>query len=268
MVEKNFVSTIEQFANILHTLAHEVSVTRECSTRTTSTLLPNDLLTACSSGEAFVELEARFGMKRNGRFVPGLGARETYRGFLWKLREADCWSRGGEIPDLMYDFTTETLNEVPTRTRWRLTGANLQPVLTHEQKHHICNFDFPVVEDVVCRLSLCIEMTKHPQLEPDQLTFTQALAVRCKERSRFEFESEPGLSWAYEISRVWQGSTRSKCARDRHTEENTSYEFEIECQNVLRFVERRTAKGVLESLLMKVRDFVPLLAPTQNQPLQ
>lgn len=215
-----------------------------------------------------VEFESRFGTIGENGFTAGVSKSFMQRA-LTMMNDYKEWkqiTKWKETQDFYYELppSPEDLHERKKLVRTSVEFADNKKHLTHIYKvcHMKQDMKFSASashpQDPVydLRTALNLEYTVPENEIPDCVNPTR---VVIKSRSTFVYVSNAmwPFEWHFDFTRKWVGSTRAE-AEKAQSENNTIYEIELECVNLMDFIKSKTTDlyYVITSMMLKMKDFM------------
>lgn len=289
----------KEFQYILHQLKLMVDSLLS-STQKVQTLLDND----DSIEKYHLELEARFGILNNevtdnssGVFISSV-KKEFFEHVLINLSSFEEWSSINDWKEYQdFFYTLPDNKKIRTTVSYIKNNQNnnhmirTQHIIKNVLSKKTLLLNQNVSESNLCvRLSAAIEYQISEKILPDFITTD---LVRIKKRKSFLY-TPAGMNepmWQFDLTISWTGKSKMECEIKQRTE-NPNYEIECECLSIKHYQNQKLilhqnkinnsnlyysqilpnhSEYVIQSLLMKMFDFIIMLNPNEykmNQLLQ
>ena len=240
-----------------------------------------------SSGS--LELEARLGKIHAGRFEPNVG-HASFCSILQLLESYPRWARVShwqETQDVFYtvelpaEYVTEGSGGARTQIRTSVgVDAEGDIEIVHHSKQKLRHVDMEMrlmdagscsleisrdtkLEGFDVRVSASLERLIPPELLP--IAVAPDL-VRIKQRKRF-FLASLGVdneAFTFDLTIVYAGKTKSEAEQRQSTQEEPSFEVEVECLQPREYLRSSGGEDIMLalSLILKCHDFSSALNAT------
>lgn len=206
----------------------------------------SELVKSVAPERGQVELEARLGHMRGGRFISGTST-DLFNTALTVVKGFDDVENMADVVVTEHHDTFFRYKGVRYRTRTQFDSENMKMSSKTIQKQRIEHVTFHMADLGVC---LKVQVSIEWNAPHDIPFFVTQESMRIVQR-----HSRVVGHWTYDMALVWQGQTRQHAERLRF-EEAPHYEVEVELSQPMEYMQSRSAEHVGRALLMRASDIV------------
>lgn len=222
-----------------------------------------DAIAHCASGgvDVDIEVEARIGRKRGGAFNAGCSA-GTMDAMLGKFAQA----APGTFEETDWTESHDTFFPVPgvdfdIRGTTNIHDATLKMESVNVAKSREVTLDVGPLgdaDDSSSEWRICLSRERH--VPPASLpVVVKPSMVRIKQRKSFRYRNaDATVIWRYDFTISWTGADKTETERRQFSDEEPTYEFELELEHAHPDV---SLDYLARSLLLKLADHGLVRAP-------
>lgn len=195
------------------------------------------------------ELEARFGILKQGRFVPGVD-RQTIDRIIDMMQSSSHMSGDDDWCEEQDFYFSQNGIQCRTRVEYDSTNMHVQP--TTIEKKLLASFDIETQGTLDAKMDIRISLKCEDKIN-NMDTCVNTSLVRIKQRRRFV--TQCGI-WAFDFAMIWSGRTKTD-AELMQSKADPMFEIECEMIDAKKMLAIHSNRRIALSLLLKVFDLLP-----------
>lgn len=204
------------------------------------------------------ELEARFGVYKDGRFIAGVSREDIDR--VIDMMQSSSHIVGDLEWTEEQDFFFQGADGESHRTRVQYRSEDMQVRPTTIKKHNMGSETFCVFDDnerLSCDIRVSLKL-EEPIVRMQ--TCVRTTMVRIKQRRRFTTDDS---IWGFDFAMLWSGHNKTEAEK---SQASCDPQFEIECELIdpVKALALHDDARIATSLLLKICDLLPLVASTKK----